>query len=299
MPNPALTALGYGPDDRVVIFHADDLGMCEATVTGCADLFAAGTLPSASVMMPCPWGPAAADLARQFPDADLGVHLTLTSEWPAYRWGPLSTRDPASGLLDAQGYLPATVEAVRAHADPDAVRAELHAQVSRALAWGIDASHVDAHMGAVAHPKFLPACLEVAQVHGALPMFPNLDEHGWRSHGLTAADAAQAAALTRELQRQGLPLVDHLVMLPLHEGGDHVPLIEELLLALPAGLTHFILHPARDTPELRAAAHDWAGRVANWRAFLDPRLPGVIRRSGVHVSSYRPLRALLRAAGST
>ena len=121
-PNPALAALGYAPDDRVVIFHADDLGMCQATVSACLDLFGAGTLSSASVMTTCAWAPAAAGVAREFPDADLGVHLTLTSEWSEYRWSALSTRDPATGLLDAQGHLHATVEAARLHGVPAAER---------------------------------------------------------------------------------------------------------------------------------------------------------------------------------
>lgn len=295
-PNPALAALGYAPDDRVVIFHADDLGMCQATVSACLDLFGAGTLSSASVMTTCAWAPAAAGVAREFPDADLGVHLTLTSEWSEYRWSALSTRDPATGLLDAQGHLHATVEAARLHGVPAAVRAEMDAQIRRALDLGIEVSHVDAHMGAAAHPRFLPDCIELALRYGAVPMFPRLDAAGWRSHGLDARDAAQAAQFTQTLAARGLPLVDHLVMLPLHRGGDQVPLIEDLLGSLPPGLTHFILHPARDTPELRAIASDWAGRVANHAAFMDPRLPGVIERSGVKVTSYRALRPLLGTA---
>lgn len=292
--NPALAALGFSPGDRVVIFHADDLGMCEATVSGCADLFRAGTLGSASVMTPCAWAPAAADLARDLPDADLGVHLTLNSEWRAYRWAPVSTRDPASGLIDPQGFMHAGVEAVQDQADPAAARAELDVQVSRALDWGIEVSHVDAHMGAAAHPKFLQACLDAALPRGIVPMLPRLDEAGWRSHGLGEAEAAQMAALTRTLAARGVPLVDHLVMLPLHVGGDHLPLIEEILTGLPAGLTHFILHPARDTPELRAICGDWAGRVANHAAFLSPDFPAVLARSGVKTTTYRALQRTLR-----
>ncbi|GGR94065.1 polysaccharide deacetylase family protein [Deinococcus sedimenti] len=297
--NPALAALGFSPGDRVVIFHADDLGMCEATVSGCADLFRAGTLGSASVMMPCAWAPAAATLARDLPGADLGVHLTLNSEWRAYRWAPVSTRDPASGLTDEQGFMHASVEAVRTNADPAAARAELDAQVSRALDWGIEVSHVDAHMGAVAHPKFLEACLDAALPRGIVPMLPRLDEDGWHSHGLSRAEAAPMAAVTRALEARGVPLVDHLVMLPLHVGGDHLPLIEELLASLPAGLTHFILHPARDTPELRAICGDWAGRVANHAAFLSPDFAGMLARSGVKTTTYRALQRPLQGRRET
>ncbi|MVN87920.1 ChbG/HpnK family deacetylase [Deinococcus sp. HMF7620] len=291
-PNPALLKLGYAPDDRVVIFHADDLGMCQATVDGCADLFRAGMLGSASVMLPCAWAPSALALAHELPGADLGVHLTLTSEWTAARWAPLS--GGAGGLTDEAGYLHRTVEAVWAGARPAAVGREIAAQVDRALAWGLPVSHVDSHMGTVAHPALLHRAVRAALARGLLPVLPRLDRAGWHASGLSAPQAAGAALVTRALEARGVPLVDEFVMMPLDEGGDHLPILERMLAALKPGLTHFILHPARDTPELRAVAGDWAGRVANHAAFLDPRLPGILAASGVRVTTYRPLRALLR-----
>ncbi|WP_221089297.1 ChbG/HpnK family deacetylase [Deinococcus aquaedulcis] len=291
-PNPALLKLGYAPQDRVVIFHADDLGMCEATVSGAADLFAAGTLRSAALMMPCAWAPAAARLAQEWPEVDLGVHLTLTSEWPAARWAPL-TRGVAGGLTDAQGYFHATSEGVWTQAKPGAAGREMAAQLDRALAWGLNISHADGHMGTAAHPALLPHAVRAALKRGVLPLLPRLGVAGWRAHGLGPAQAQAVTLALGALERRGVPLVDQIVMLPLESGGDQVPLIEELLAGLGPGLTHFILHPARDTPELRAVAGDWAGRVANYEAFLDPRLPGVLARSGVKVTTYRPLRALL------
>ncbi|PTA67384.1 ChbG/HpnK family deacetylase [Deinococcus arcticus] len=290
LPNPALLKLGHAPQDRVVVFHADDLGMCEATVSGCADLFAAGTLRSAAIMMPCAWAPAAARLAQEWPEVDLGVHLTLTSEWAAARWRPLT---PGGGLSDAQGYFHATSEAVWAQAKPASAGREMAAQLNRALAWGLNISHADGHMGTAAHPALLPHAVGAALRRGVLPILPRLDAAGWRAHGLGPAQAQAVTLALRALERRGVPLVDHIVMLPLDRGGDQVPLIEDLLATLGPGLTHFILHPARDTPELRAVAGDWAGRVANYEAFLDPRLPGIIARSGVKVTTYRPLRALL------
>jgi predicted glycoside hydrolase/deacetylase ChbG (UPF0249 family) len=153
-PNPLLRALGFAETDRVAIVHADDIGMCQASVAAFAELADAGLVTSGAVMMPCGWAPAAAAWARAHPATDIGVHLTLTSEWDAYRWGPLSTRDPASGLLDADGYFPRTTAAVQA-ADPEAATRELEAQVARALAAGIDVTHVDTHMGAVNHPRLI------------------------------------------------------------------------------------------------------------------------------------------------
>ena len=102
--NPVLKKLGLSDTDRVAIIHTDDIGMCQASVDAFADLNQAGIISSGAVMVPCPWFLHAAEYARQHPQADLGIHLTLTSEWKTYRWGPISTRDPASGMIDEEGF---------------------------------------------------------------------------------------------------------------------------------------------------------------------------------------------------
>ena len=102
--NPFLKKLGFAADARVVIIHTDDIGMCQASVGAFRDLIDFGLISSAAVMVPCPWFPEVAALCRSRPGIDMGVHLTLNSEWDSYRWGPISTRDPASGLLDEEGY---------------------------------------------------------------------------------------------------------------------------------------------------------------------------------------------------
>src|SRR3954463_10603061 len=102
--NPALKKLGFDEHDRVLIIHTDDIGMCQATLPAYENLLHAGLISSASAMVPCPWFPETARFCRGHPDVDMGVHLTLNSEWDTYRWGPISTRDTASGMLDEQGY---------------------------------------------------------------------------------------------------------------------------------------------------------------------------------------------------
>ena len=107
-PNPYLKKLGFADTDRVVVLHADDIGMCQGSVSAYASLLDFGVLSSAAFMVPCSWFPAAVACYRQYqhlPHLDVGVHLTLTSEWRDYRWRPISTCDPGSGLLDADGYL--------------------------------------------------------------------------------------------------------------------------------------------------------------------------------------------------
>jgi len=294
-PNPVLGRLGFADEDRVIIIHTDDIGMCQATVSAFAELVDFGLISSGAVMVPCPWFPQVAAYCRQHPQVDLGVHLTLTSEHDHCRWGPISTRDPASGLIDEEGYFYRQSEEVQEHGDTAAVQLELQAQIARALASGIDVTHVDTHMGTVAHPKFIPAYVQLAVQHGIPPMILRLDEAGWRKMGMDSETTAFAAQLVPQLEAQGLPLLDHLAALPLDQPADRVEQAKRALDSLPPGLTHFIIHPAQDTPELRAITPHWPGRVADYQAFTTRELRDYIRGSGVQVISYRALRQLMRA----
>src|SRR5438270_361375 len=127
--NPILQELGFLPNDRVVVVHADDIGMCHSTVPAIDELMAFGLVTSASAMVPCPWFLEVAAWHQRNPQFDLGIHLTLTSEWDRYRWGPISTRAESSGLLDDQGYFHRTTLAVRRLAQREAVGLELRRQI--------------------------------------------------------------------------------------------------------------------------------------------------------------------------
>ena len=174
--NPFLGKLGFSENDRVVIMHADDIGMCQASIQAYEDLFNFGTLTSGAVMVPCPWFPAAADLQKRIPNADLGAHLVLTSEWQSYRWRPLTAAVTGSTLLDQEGFFPRTDQEIQEKGDPDEVSAELEAQVQRALAFGIDLTHADMHMGAVTHPKFIQGYLQLISKFQLPPLIPRADQ---------------------------------------------------------------------------------------------------------------------------
>jgi len=295
-PNPVLRKLGLADDDRVVIIHTDDIGMCQASLAAFADLVDFGLISSGATMVPCPWFPEVAAYCRAHPSVDLGVHLTLTSEWDAYRWGPISTRDATSGLMDEEGYFYRQSEPVQEHGDPAAVQIELLAQVERALKAGIDVTHVDTHMATVMHPKFIPVYLQVAAQYHLPPMLPRWYQARQDEMGLDAETAAIAARVMPEIEAQGVPMFDHLAMMPLDEPAHRVETAKRLLGALPPGLSYFILHPAKDTPELRAIAPDWPNRVADYEAFTSPELRDYVKGSGLHVIGYRTLRDLMRAA---
>jgi predicted glycoside hydrolase/deacetylase ChbG (UPF0249 family) len=294
--NPYLRQLGFDTNDRVVIIHADDVGMCQATITAFIDLIEFGLVSSGSIMVPCPWFLQAAADCGKHPKADLGVHLTLTSEWSTYRWGPISTRDPDSGLLDDFGYFHHRAYQIQKHGDPQRVQVELQAQLSRALDAGIQVTHIDTHMGAVAHPKFLPAYLRLAQTHHLPAMIPANGEHDWQELGLDRSTAANATRFLREAtNNHDLLQVDYVSGLRLDQPQERLAQAKGAFNALQPGLTHFVIHPAQDTPELRAATPTtWQCRVGDYQVFRDDELRKCIRNLGIQVIGYKPFLQLIQ-----
>jgi predicted glycoside hydrolase/deacetylase ChbG (UPF0249 family) len=294
-PNPILKKLGFSDTDRLAIIHTDDIGMCQASVQAYADLWENGTISSGAIMMPCPWAMVAAEYCRSHPGVDMGIHATLTAEWEAYRWRPLSSLDPATGMVDEDGFFWRSAAEAQSHGDADAVMVELQTQVRKALEWGVDATHMDTHMGTVARPKFIPAYIQTAMQNKLPVMVPRGDAAVYQRLGLDPETAAGFAAYTAQLEQQGLPLLDHLVGMPLDQPEGQFEIAKKLLSELPAGVTHFIIHPSVDTPELRAITADWPSRVANYETFMSKELKNFVKNSGIQVIGYHHLKQLMLA----
>lgn len=291
--NPFLKRLGFSASDRVVIIHADDIGMNDGSVVAYADLIETGVLSSAATMVPCPWFPATATLCRAYSDdvrIDMGVHLTLTSEWEPYRWGPLSTGDPASGLLDAEGYFHHLARGVHEHARSEAAGRELRAQVERALAAGIDVTHVDSHMLTLFHPRLLPIYLDIAREFGLPPFLVRLDEAHFRRSGFGVAQVETLTGMIRQAEAQGAPLFDYVHIMSLDQHEDRLGEMQQVLDELPAGLSSIILHPSADSPALRAIAPDWRSRVADYELLRSEALRKAIDHADIQIIGFRTLR---------
>jgi chitin disaccharide deacetylase len=295
-PNPVLKQLGLADNDRVAIIHTDDIGMCQASVEAFTDLNEVGIISSGAVMVPCPWFLYAAQYAREHTQADLGIHLTLTSEWETYRWGPVSTRDPGSGMIDEEGFFYHLTEPAQAHGDPIAVELELTTQVERAIKAGIVPTHIDTHMGTVAHPKFMGIYIQLALRFHLPPMIFRLDEAGWRAAGLDPEFAKMAAGLIQQLEGSGLPLLDVLGGMHLDTDENRLERTKQTFSDLQPGITHFIIHPSKDTPELRAITPDWRCRVTDYQNFMNGELRKHIQKIGVHIIGYRALKNLMPAS---
>lgn len=289
-----LGQLGFAADARVAIVHADDLGSCHAANLAFQENIAFGITTSGAVMVPCPWFPELAAYCRAHPEADVGVHLALNCEWQMYRWGPISTRDPASGLLDEEGYLPRSVAELHAHMDPDAAIAEMRAQVKRALAAGIDVTHIDTHMGAVIHPRLLPAYLQLAAEFRLPVMLPRLTEEQLAAHGVPAELATMVQKRQALLGQMRLVAPDHLRVGTSAES-DTLARYRDLFRSLPPGITHLLYHPAKGGEEIEGiATNGWRPRVADYAAMLSAELKAFIAQEGIHLIGYRRLRELMR-----
>jgi hypothetical protein len=269
--------LGYGPDAKLLIVNCDDLGSSHAANVGVYEALRHGLATSATLMVPCPW---AREAASRYRGEDVGVHLTLNAEYELYRWGPITH---APSLLDGDGGFPRTVEDVWDHADLDEVRRELRAQVERAIYWGFDVSHLDSHMGTLQlRPEFFDVYLDLA-IEFRLPL---------RLSG-AATEPAIGFPFRQRAEEEGVVAPDHFVYV---RGIGTRRVLERTLFELRPGVTEIYVHPATDTPELRALAPDWAGRVDDHDLVChDDSVRALAERAGVTLIGYRPLRALMRA----
>lgn len=297
MVNPAIERLGFKETERVMVLHVDDVGMCGASLDAFDDLWADQSVSCGSVMVPCPWFRATVEWSRAHPDADLGVHATLTSEWPGYRWSPVSTRDMASGLMDTEGAFHKTSAAVAKHADPAAVVRELKMQIEIARDAGIPISHLDTHMGSVMDAGFYEAFVDAAMEAGLAPFALRMDEAQWRAaqYGPEAIEIFSKA--TDELAHMGVPLIDRVLQLSLKIENDRAQKTRNLLDRLkPGQIGYALFHPALDSAEIRAICPDWRSRVADHELLSGGKLRGYLEDQGVRIINCRALQDLVPKA---
>jgi len=242
--------LGYPRDARLLVIHADDAGMAHSVNRATLEALEQGWITSASILVVCPWFPEVARWARAHPDADLGIHLALNSEWTPFRWGPVSPVDKVSSLLDDEGYLPLVEETVLAKARPKEAERELRSQIDRALAAGIRITHLDAHMGTVGGTA---ALIEVYRGLGRKYQVPVLlDRSRPYPPGAEVPDAEVLVDRILEMT-PGVPVTEWQAA------------YERMLSPLPPGVYQLIVHLAWDDEEMRGATWDHPDWGAAWR----------------------------------
>lgn len=277
--------LGYPRDSKLLIIHADDLAVAHSEDVASLDALDRGAITSASIMIPCPWLNEMADYAKAHPDADLGLHLTLTSEWKTYRWGPVESKDKVPSLLDPSGYLwadtPPAVGALKA----DEAEREIRAQIERANALGIHPTHLDSHMGALfSRPDLFAVYVKVAREY-KLPFLAFIAPN-------------TPPALSSLVSSKDVIIDSVLIANPSLQPSDWKNFYANAIKNLKPGVTELIVHLGHDDAELQAVTVDHADYGAAWRqrdydVVTSPEFKKLIEDNHVILLKWKDLKKLL------
>lgn len=279
--------LGYPKDAKLLIVHADDLGMSHSVNAATIKAFESGLVNSGSIMVPCPWFSEIATYARANPQADLGLHLTLTSEWTSFKWGPVTSKDSVSSLLDKNGYFYLTESEAAAKADPKEVETEIRAQIERAKAFGIQPTHLDSHMGTLYQNKaLLETFLRVAREY----KLPVRVAKTWFS---------RADFLPSTLKPEDVFIDRVLDINPTVAPSDWGKFYTDAVRKLEPGVTEIVIHLAYDDAEMRGASHDHPDWGAAWRQrdlefFTSEAFRQVLKDEKIKLITWRELSKLIQ-----
>ena len=287
-----LEDLGFESEASVAVVHVDDVGMCRAANAGALAAFE-GAATCGSVMVPCSAFEEIAALAREQPELDLGIHLTLNCEYDDYRWGPV---DPAaSSLQSSDGGMWRSVDETVENGTVEDVEIELRAQIERAAASGIDITHLDSHMGSIFHPKFVEVYFKLA-LEFELPVFiPRVTREVLERTGMPES-LERYVEIIDGAEAMGFPIFDafdndSLQFEPGQEEAHNVARAD----SLGAGLTYLITHCAVGDAELQGITPDWQQRDGEYQVYSDGRMGAHFERLGVKTIGMRPLRDRLRS----
>ena len=244
--------LGYPTDSKLLIIHADDLAVAHSVDTASFAALDQKAVSSASVMVPCPWLTEVAEYAKSHPDADVGLHLTLNSEWKTYRWGPVAPKDQVPSLLSPDGYLFGEEEGFQTHAKADEVEREIRAQVEQAMKLGIHPTHLDSHMGSLfLNPDLFRVYVKVA--------------HDYKLPFLAVRVSDDRSKLLSLLSDKDIVLDSLVIFDPRVPPDEWTESYVKALRSLKPGLHEMIVHLGHDDSELEAVTVDHPDYGAAWR----------------------------------
>jgi predicted glycoside hydrolase/deacetylase ChbG (UPF0249 family) len=279
--------LGLSRDSKILIVHADDLGETHSVNAATIKAFESRLVNSASLMVPCPWFPEIADYAKSHPNADFGIHLTLTSERIYYRWGPVASKDKVPSLVDENGYFhhdwtPAT------HINPKEVDIELRAQIDRAYAMGLRPTHLDSHQYRLFDngKELFEVAVRIAHDY-KLPLFVVRDwfaDRPYLESSLSASDI----------------VIDHTVTIaPSVPPEKWADFYRTALKNLQPGVTEFVIHPGFADEELKAATRERDTWGAAWRQrdfdfFTSQEFRDLISKQNIKLITWREIASAAR-----
>jgi chitin disaccharide deacetylase len=282
--------LGYPAGKKVIMLHADDAGMSVEANIATKEMLLNKHIQSAAAMPPCPAFEDMIEWAKQHPEIDLGLHLTLTSEWKTYRWPSVLPVEEVPGLIDGEGKLWRSVPEVVQNATPEEVEKEIRAQIEKSLAMGYRPGHIDTHMGTLyGHPEFAKAFLRVAMEYGipanAIDMSDPLVLEYYKKAGYPITDE-----LIAFMDSYTLPKVDNFTSAPKGDTYEQkVQAFKDLIKSLRPGLTEIIFHPSVASENLKNITGSWQQRIWEYEMFSDPDLIKFFEDEGIIFTDWKEI----------
>lgn len=282
--------LGWPKGSRVLMIHADDAGMSHASNLGVIETMAAGTVTSASIMMPCSWVPEFVAYLKAHPEVDAGIHLTFTSEWTPYRWAPVAGREAVPGLVDAMGYLPDGVREAVENSTPDEIEKEIRAQIALAERMGVEITHIDSHMGTMyATPEIFERYAKVA-IEKQLPLLV-AGGHGTKVKEGDAESFNQLQPYVQKFWEAGLPVLDDIDTSSYGwKSGDKKANYIQMIRDLKPGVTWFNCHPTKPGEDGEEITENRQVVFTDYTALVDPDVKKAIEDEGVILTTWRELK---------
>jgi predicted glycoside hydrolase/deacetylase ChbG (UPF0249 family) len=278
--------LGYPADAKLLIIHADDLAIAHSEDAASLEALDRGYVTSASIIVPGPWLTEIADYAKAHPDADLGLHLALTSEWKTFRWGSVESKDKVPSLLDPSGALWPLTEDVAKKAKPQEVEREYRAQVQHALAIGIHPTHLDTHMGsALATPENIAVYVKIAHEFHLPILAPRIP-----------GDPLKLSVLLSDKD----VMLDSVVIAGPNVSADKwKEFYLDAIRNMKPGLNEIIVHLGHDDAEMQAVMADHPDYGSAWRqrdfdAVSSPEFKKALQDNHIVLVKWKDLQKLVR-----
>jgi predicted glycoside hydrolase/deacetylase ChbG (UPF0249 family) len=282
--------LGFPEGKKVILLHCDDAGMCDEANTAIKHYFETGDLRSTAVMVPCPYAMDLVEWAKKQESPDVGIHLTLTSEWKSYRWGPVSDPAKVPGLIDSEGKMWHDVPDVVTHASASEVETEVRAQIDKVLAAGFTPTHIDTHMGTLyGSAEYLKVFLKIAKEYNlpanAIDLSDSVIAENFRKEGYPIT--GEVVGL---LNQYPLPKLDNFSSVPNGDSYENKRnKFFELVKSFNPGLTEIIFHPSVETENLKTITGSWQQRVWESRLFSDPVVKKFFEDNGIIITTWREI----------
>lgn len=284
--------LGYPRDSKLLIIHADDIGLAHSVNTACIKAFDNKGITSGSIMVPCPWAPEMVSYVKDHPGMDFGIHLTMTAEWDLYKWGGITSSDQIPSLLDKNSYFYPTVEELGKVAKGAEAEKELRAQIDKVIASGVQPTHIDTHMGSVmANPELLKIYLDLSDIYHLPVLFPRA-YLSW-----FPPDVAKT-------MESKIFLLDNLFMLdPKMISGKWIDAYKKGIEGMKPGLNELIVHLGIDNDEMQAICKGHEDYGSAWRQHdldlvMSTEFKDLLKTNHIILIGWRQIRDLMKTAES-